>query len=157
MKRKAEKITKSVPHQEHLNSSSFFSYEDLESLLFPLIKETDIILENECGIDPILTHIINHTGELHAIDSSETIINYLKNKHANIQFKTNLSEYQSNSFNLIIDRNACNNILTSTTYTQKQQIYHMKKLFKNVIDLLHSTIISYFILICYIHPHSGEF
>ena len=55
MKRKVEKITESVPHQEHLNAS-YLTYEDLEPLLFPLIKETDIILEIECGIDPILTH-----------------------------------------------------------------------------------------------------
>ena len=69
----------------------------------------------------------------------------------------NISKYQSHSFNLIIDREACNVILSSTTYTQKQQIYHIKKLFRNIISLLNSTIISYFILVCCIHPDSGEF
>ena len=117
-----------MPYQEHLNPP-YFTYEDLEPLLFPLIEETDIILEIECGIDPILTHINNHKGELHAIDSSETIINNLSTNHKCVQCKTNISEYQSNSFHLITDRNDCNNILSSTTYTQKQQIYHMKKLF----------------------------
>lgn len=96
----------------------YFSYDDLQPLLVSHISAEDSVLEIGCGDSPLLTGMLDsgHTGKLHAIDFSRSIIEKVIEDQAKLApISVSITYLEMDARKLIYDQDTWDTVIDKGT------------------------------------------